>query len=645
MFRLLSLISLFLLLSWNLFSQRKDLSPENIYRPVFGYVTDTLSKEPVKGVVVYGFDSMDDALKGKAALESSRNPMKLRLKGDVAETVTDESGRYMIPARSKGVLLFHFKDRKFVHAEQINGRMNVSPWKKEKPKAVRNYEYTAVPVFKPVPRENPDIVRMDFNCYLPYIKEIRSESRVMVERHMTDLETGGLMDSSVVVVMDGRNYHRRKLKSAAEEDTLLVKAERFPELNDATFAVNVKDTLDKGPWKSRCFRLSYILKLENEGNVRDIDTLDVLTNRVSRPMNFLEHRFEPYSIPVGRVTSVRRSVRGKLTVQGTYDGKVPQVLGDPAYRILNLNLKAVVSGGKDRGEMSDYADTMLVKALEEHRRVLGDALGGDVHITKTSVLEEPDSSSLACRMEFRYVLRTDRKFSRDEYVEALSGAADEMEYEELCIRAMEESFILEGRVWEYAANELASLCLRQGRPDVDILAPLLEEPFWRNEGRDEVAANQVMMLMASDRYDEAMKLAEMLPESFAPLECVAACMAGRYPRTPQEVEAVGRSSVRNRVVMDMFVRNVGPSTLEMIGRLPEDEALTWYLRARCLSMMYESDALKMKAAETGGIPVYEETGRCLRECIARDEGFVRTASLDSDINEDVLKEVLGVYVL
>ena len=81
-------------------------------------------------------------------------------------------------------------------------------------------------------------------------------------------------------------------------------------------------------------------------------------------------------------------------------------------------------------------------------------------------------------MEFRYVLRTDRKFSRDEYVEALSGAADEMEYEELCIRAMEESFILEGRVWEYAANELASLFLRQGRPDVDILAPLLEEPFW-----------------------------------------------------------------------------------------------------------------------------------------------------------------------
>ena len=73
--------------SWIAFAQKKSRPAfEDIYRPVYGYIMDSLANLPLSNVTVYAFDSIDDAGKGKEALLKSRNPMKLRLKGDVVET-------------------------------------------------------------------------------------------------------------------------------------------------------------------------------------------------------------------------------------------------------------------------------------------------------------------------------------------------------------------------------------------------------------------------------------------------------------------------------------------------------------------------------------------------------------------------------
>ena len=61
-------------------SQSKGFDPEKLYRPVYGYVIDTCSNLPMEGVMVYGFDSIDDAQLGKHALMESSNPLKIKMK-------------------------------------------------------------------------------------------------------------------------------------------------------------------------------------------------------------------------------------------------------------------------------------------------------------------------------------------------------------------------------------------------------------------------------------------------------------------------------------------------------------------------------------------------------------------------------------
>ena len=118
--RLLS-ISIIFLLSLPVLTaeaqKKAKLTFETIYRPVYGYIVDSLTNTPYQNVAVYAFDNMEDALKGEDALARSRNPLTLKLKGDVVETRTDESGRYMVPARSTGVLVIHLKERKEIIVE------------------------------------------------------------------------------------------------------------------------------------------------------------------------------------------------------------------------------------------------------------------------------------------------------------------------------------------------------------------------------------------------------------------------------------------------------------------------------------------------------------------------------------------------
>ena len=68
--RLLSitLISILSLQALTLDAQKKsNFSFEAIYRPVFGYLIDTLTNEPYRNAYVYAFDSIDDARLGEEA--------------------------------------------------------------------------------------------------------------------------------------------------------------------------------------------------------------------------------------------------------------------------------------------------------------------------------------------------------------------------------------------------------------------------------------------------------------------------------------------------------------------------------------------------------------------------------------------------
>ena len=87
--------------------------------------------------------------------------------------------------------------------------------------------------------------------------------------------------------------------------------------------------------------------------------------------------------------------------------------------------------------------------------------------------------------------------------------------------------------------------------------------------------------------------------------------------------------------MDMYERNVGDATLARIDGMDDGDAMKWYLKARAICLVCGDDILGEK----------QNVKACLEKAFAMDESLKKTAALDAGINEHVLKEVLGVFVL
>jgi hypothetical protein len=199
-------------------------------------------------------------------------------------------------------------------------------------------------------------------------------------------------------------------------------------------------------------------------------------------------------------------------------------------------------------------------------------------------------------------------------------AKDETRVERLYRQAMEERMILEGTSWDFAANVLAALYLRQGRPDASLLVPFIDESMGRCDvkaedpvtfeemilNRSEIVANQVLMLMRTCDFEAAASLASMLPEEYESLREMALCKAGKLPSDDASMNLLRQSSARNSVLIDMLTDKVSEKTLETLDNMPQDEAMTLFLRARAYCMMYSNESWEMQNAkiETDIISVF-----------------------------------------
>ena len=668
--RLSFLISLlvFLASAGQVSAQKKPkLTFETIYRPVYGYLIDSLANEPFRNVRVYAFDSIDDARLGEEALKQSRNPMKIRLKGDVVEACTDDSGRYMVPARSTGALIFYLADRKEIIVAEIAGRSEISMGRR----VVNNdldisdllgKNYSRKPGRSRKKGPEGVVLNMDFKAYVPQPGDKGKDARIMVERRVADMETGEIISVETPVVRDGKSFHRLRRKMIAKgeiQDSLFYIAESHPSLNDTTSSIRVTDSMDTEPWKDRCFRIGYFVSMEHEGQIKALDTLYMMTNRLDKPMKYLEYEFEPYGWEPEETTERRRSVTRRLVLEGIYDGNVPEVLKDSSYTLRELHIKASVAQDRPYNECIAMADSMVSSAMDELREAFAGKIGGQVRITKTSQVIQ--DSTARNQVTYRYVFSTGRQFSRNEYQLQIKRAKEETRIERLCRQAIEERRILEGISWDYAANVLASLCMKQGRADESLLAPFIdismrecdirtEDPATFEEtvmNRREIVANQVLVLMRMGQFGKAASLAQMLPADYAGLRQIAECKAGSSPYDEASLKLVRESSLRNSVLADMLADKVSDSTIVTLDKMPEDEAITWLLRARAYCMMYQNESWEMQNAflEGSGQSVYAHVLDCLRICFETDPSMIPVAKYDSQINEYALKEVLGVYVL
>lgn len=682
------------------------------YRPLYGYVKDTCTNEPLQGIVVFSFETVELAAKAKETLDRTKDPVAFNSRCLILETLTDEDGRYLIPAVDEGALVFCNTTDGSVVLEEVRSRVSVSIGKKEEVR--RRYELPDFAVsdsslldYRPKDRK----FEVNFKYYLA-LGGSRKDSRLAVERRVVDVETGELLSSSMPLVRDGKGYHKRMRKTRVKgtlQDTLYTIAHDSAVLSDTTTRVWIRDSVDIKPWKDRCFRIGYFITLDNSAEVMNLDTMYMMTNRVSRPLKHLQYVMEPYVFEYEPDENAR-AAKEKVVLRGEYDGTVPQVLReDPAYVLTGVNVKAKVAPERTYAECMAAADTMITKAVDEISAAFADKLNDDVRLTMTSeivrwstvadVLEKEGHVAAAGRIrevvaaasgdmdaqtaeiagledyadvvapclrtlskvEYRYNFNVDRLFSMDEYAGRLAEAEDGAELEALCMKAMEEAQIQTGRPWDYAANMLAGRYLRRNHADTSLLAPFIDaslgkcdiepdgrvviRPVARN--RREIVANQVMMYMLAGRFDRARDLAAILPPEYGSLTEIARCKAGEIPTDEAAIDMLASSSPRNKVVMEMYMGTVSDLTLDTLEDMPEDDAMTWYLKAGALSVIYDNSVSKLKSEklEGHGEPVYETVKRCLRKCFDLDESLVGVAVLDADINEFALKEVLGVYVL
>ena len=166
-----------------------------------------------------------------------------------------------------------------------------------------------------------------------------------------------------------------------------------------------------------------------------------------------------------------------------------------------------------------------------------------------------------------------RQLTRFEFYELYSHEADSTRRETIMRQALEvyPSFMV-------AANDLAATLINRHEAD-----PSLLRPFAGGRAPLEVNCNQMVALLAAGLYTEADSLAQFVPDNGDTrlLHAVNSVLNGRYEGN---FDVVAKTGLRNELVMLLAMKR-NEEALKLSRQLPEDEALSYYLRAVCLNRL------------------------------------------------------------
>ncbi len=202
-----------------------------------------------------------------------------------------------------------------------------------------------------------------------------------------------------------------------------------------------------------------------------------------------------------------------------------------------------------------------------------------------------------------------RQLSRFEFFKLYRAQNDSTEREKIIRQALEmyPSFMT-------AANDLQSILITRHKPEAALLAPFAGE-----RAPQVVNTNHIIALLASGRYAQADSVAAFVPDNEQThlLLAVNAVLNGRYEENFNTVAQTGR---RNELVMLLAMKR-NKEALELSKELPDNEALSHYLRATCLNRMDR--------------PVEADVE--LKKAIQMDPSLKEIAHIDGDVN-DLLEE-------
>lgn len=244
-------------------------------------------------------------------------------------------------------------------------------------------------------------------------------------------------------------------------------------------------------------------------------------------------------------------------------------------------------------------------------------------------------------------------YTRYEYWKLFQMLTDSVEIEKLARKAYDESVRQYKQPWILAANILATSYLKRDTFDTKILEPLIDKSIYtvnyerrnfntqRKEiiNPEELVVNQLCMYIRSGDFEQASIMAKILPdkEEFKLIKAFTWALGGYFVggSTPEEkeranntFELVKNSSPRNAVVMYLALetRYGNAKALSAVNKLPQDDALTWYLRA----------TIAARKGDSG----FSEAMTALLQCFQLDESFIPMAKNDGEFTQELIESTL-----
>lgn len=211
--------------------------------------------------------------------------------------------------------------------------------------------------------------------------------------------------------------------------------------------------------------------------------------------------------------------------------------------------------------------------------------------------------------EIRALYQKDyRQLSRFEFFKLYRAETDLAQREKVLRQALEmyPSFMT-------AANDLEALLINRQAADPEVL-----RHFAGQRAPQVVNTNQMIALLNTGHYTEADSVAAFVSENddTRMLLAINAVLNGRYDNN---FNTVAGTSKRNELVLLLAMKR-NKEALELSKQLPDDEAISHYLRATCLNRMEQP------------LEAYEE----LKKAFTMDPSLKRTAELDGDVNDLLL---------
>lgn len=201
-----------------------------------------------------------------------------------------------------------------------------------------------------------------------------------------------------------------------------------------------------------------------------------------------------------------------------------------------------------------------------------------------------------------------RQLTRFEFFKLYRSETNPQKREKMLRQALEvyPSFLA-------AANDLSSMLI-----DRQVYEPTLLRPFVGSKAPQVVNINQLITLLNSGLYTEADSVAAFIEDNEAShlLLAVNGVLNGRYD---ENFSTVAKTGIRNELIMLLAMKR-NKEAADLSKLLPENEALTYYLRATCLNRLDDP------------VEAYNE----LKKAFMIDPSLEKIAHVDGDVNDLLL---------